>query len=139
VRKTTKGLYACPNLSSSGITASRCNAIDKNIAIISGGVVVLQQRAALLGRRVLLYSGLLSAKREYLHVRRGKLAFDICGAPFGTGFFLSCWLAEMAPSWGLLYLAATIPITKRRLCIELDAQANTGLLSIRNASRSESF
>lgn len=39
-------------------------------------------------------AGVLSADREYLHVRREKLVFDICGAPFGTGFFVSWWLAE---------------------------------------------
>lgn len=38
--------------------------------------------------------GLLSADRQYLHVTREKLVFDICGAPFGTGFFVSWWLAE---------------------------------------------
>jgi hypothetical protein len=39
--------------------------------------------------------GILSAKREYLRVLRKKLAFDICGAPFGNGFFISWWLGEM--------------------------------------------
>lgn len=34
-------------------------------------------------------SGILSAKREYLRVRRKEFAFDICGAPFGNGFFVS--------------------------------------------------
>jgi hypothetical protein len=38
--------------------------------------------------------GLLSANREYLHVTREQLLFDICGAPFGTGFFVSWWLSE---------------------------------------------
>jgi hypothetical protein len=41
--------------------------------------------------------GLLSASREYLHVTREKLVFDICGAPFGTGFFFSWWFAEERP------------------------------------------
>ena len=44
-------------------------------------------------------AGVLSSNREYLHVRREKLIFDICGAPFGTGFFVSWWLAE--PRLGL--------------------------------------
>lgn len=39
-------------------------------------------------------AGLLSANREYLQVRREKLVFDVCAAPFGTGFFISWWLAE---------------------------------------------
>jgi hypothetical protein len=38
--------------------------------------------------------GLLSAKREYLRVQRREYTFDICGAPFGTGFFVSWWLVE---------------------------------------------
>lgn len=39
--------------------------------------------------------GLLSARREYLRVRRKKLVFDICGAPFGPNFFISWWLGEL--------------------------------------------
>ena len=39
-------------------------------------------------------AGLLSANREYLRVQREKLVFDVCAAPFGTGFFVSYWLAE---------------------------------------------
>jgi hypothetical protein len=35
-----------------------------------------------------------SAKREYLRVERGPFVFDICGAPFGTGFFVSSWLVR---------------------------------------------
>ena len=38
--------------------------------------------------------GILSAKREYLRVRRKELIFDICAAPFETGFFTSWWLGE---------------------------------------------
>ena len=39
-------------------------------------------------------SGVFSAKREYLRVSRGRLIFDICGAPYGTGFFVSWWLVR---------------------------------------------
>lgn len=42
--------------------------------------------------------GLTSAKREYLRINRGKHVFDICGAPFGNGFFISWWLGEARPS-----------------------------------------
>ena len=42
--------------------------------------------------------GLLTAFREYLRISREKLVFDICGAPYGTGFFVSWWLAELRPS-----------------------------------------
>jgi hypothetical protein len=47
--------------------------------------------------------GVLSARREYLRVKRGKLVFDICAAPFGTGYFFSWWLAEVPPSGGLIW------------------------------------
>ena len=43
-------------------------------------------------------SGFTSARREYLRVARGRHVFDICGAPFGTGFFVSWWLGEARPS-----------------------------------------
>jgi hypothetical protein len=33
--------------------------------------------------------GLLSAKREYLRMRRERLVFDVCAAPFGTTWFFS--------------------------------------------------
>lgn len=33
--------------------------------------------------------GMFSAKREYMRIRRDDLTFEICGAPFGTGFFVS--------------------------------------------------
>lgn len=39
--------------------------------------------------------GILSAKREYLQVRRKRHLFDICGAPFGNGFFVSWWLGTI--------------------------------------------
>ena len=39
--------------------------------------------------------GLLSAKREYLQVRRKDHVFHICAAPFGNGFFISWWLGEV--------------------------------------------
>ena len=47
--------------------------------------------------------GVLTARREYLRIKRGKLAFDLCAAPFGTGFFFSWWLTELPPSHALLW------------------------------------
>jgi hypothetical protein len=37
-------------------------------------------------------AGIFSAKRTYLRVTRQELIFDVCAAPFGTGFFFSWWL-----------------------------------------------
>jgi len=38
--------------------------------------------------------GALSARREYVRLQRERLVFDICGAPFGTGFFVSEWMGQ---------------------------------------------
>lgn len=55
-------------------------------------------------------SGILSADREYLRIRRGRYVFDICAAPFGNGFFFSSWMAVKLPSPLLALLALlTLP------------------------------
>jgi hypothetical protein len=55
-------------------------------------------------------ASILSAKREYLRLSRDKLAFDICAAPFGTGFFVSWRLvdATQGSAWLLWSLIAGI-------------------------------
>ena len=50
--------------------------------------------------------GLASAKRQYLRMHRGKHAFDICAAPFGSGFFVSWWFTEPPLRFGFLYTLA---------------------------------
>lgn len=42
--------------------------------------------------------GIGSARREYLRIESGKFRYDICAAPFGTGYFFSSWLVEKRPS-----------------------------------------
>jgi hypothetical protein len=42
--------------------------------------------------------GALSGVRQYLRIRRRREVFDVCGAPFGNGFFFSWWFAELKPS-----------------------------------------
>jgi hypothetical protein len=44
--------------------------------------------------------GLLSARREYLRLARERLVFDICAAPFGTGFFVSLWFSRKPLRFG---------------------------------------
>lgn len=51
--------------------------------------------------------GLLSAKREYLQVRRREHVFHICAAPFGDGFFVSWYLGETRS--GFLALLTRVP------------------------------
>jgi hypothetical protein len=48
--------------------------------------------------------GAMSAKREYLRVERGRYLFDICGAPYGKGFFVSWWLGRVVSPYGPLVL-----------------------------------
>ncbi|MDD5356572.1 MAG: hypothetical protein PHS53_00275 [Candidatus Pacebacteria bacterium] len=44
---------------------------------------------------------IMSAAREYLRAERGKISFEICGAPFGTGFFVSCRMIVMPEKNGI--------------------------------------
>ena len=40
-------------------------------------------------------AGIFSAKREYLRVQWKEFIFDVGGAAYGGGFFVSCWLGEL--------------------------------------------
>jgi len=46
--------------------------------------------------------GMLTARREYLRIKRERFVFDVCAAPFGTGFFVSVWCGERPLRIGLL-------------------------------------
>ena len=48
--------------------------------------------------------GLLSARREYLRIARGRLTYDIGAAPFGTSYFFSSWCTEQQPNSLLITL-----------------------------------
>jgi hypothetical protein len=52
-------------------------------------------------------ASILSNKREYLRVERKEDVFDICAAPFGTGFFVSYWHGE--PKHAMRDMAMKIP------------------------------
>ncbi len=59
-------------------------------------------------------SGVGSAERVYLRVKRKGLFFDIGAAPFGTGYFFSWWMARSQPSpllgvVAMIVLLLTIP------------------------------
>ena len=53
-------------------------------------------------------AGLLSAKRQYLRLRRERLAFDICAAPFGTGYFFSFRSIELPFNISIMQLAVFV-------------------------------
>lgn len=57
--------------------------------------------------------GALSNKRTYLRFERAQMAFDICAAPFGTGYFFSCRTVFSVPMlniWHLLLLLFVSPL-----------------------------
>jgi hypothetical protein len=52
--------------------------------------------------------GVGSAKREYLRIRRQRVVFDICSAPYGNGHFFSWWLAKVPAKHGLFAVMALL-------------------------------
>lgn len=61
---------------------------------LEGSLAARQITNIRISRALWREGGVLSAKREYLEVRRGSELFYVCGAPFGNGFFVSWWLGE---------------------------------------------
>jgi hypothetical protein len=61
--------------------------------------------------------GIFSAKREYLRVEHKELLFDVCAAPFGTGYFFSWWLGEPAPDglWGMIISIPYLGVIAQKL------------------------
>jgi len=71
--------------------------------------------------------GVFSAKREYLRVKWKSYIFDICAAPFGTGFFISWWLGQTpSPIMALVYMIPFIgPLMVRSFKPETYYQLDT--------------
>lgn len=65
-------------------------------------------------------SGVMSEKREYLRARRERLVFDICGAPFGNGFFISWWLGERQSPYGWLALLGVVLLIALLISLFID-------------------
>jgi len=65
--------------------------------------------------------GWASAKREYLRIARGRLTYDICAAPYGTGFFFSSWMASQSAgsiipaTFGILIIQSLILLASLKL------------------------
>jgi hypothetical protein len=55
--------------------------------------------------------GILSQRREYLRVTGERHTFDVCAAPFGTGFFFSSWLTPTPSSAVFAYTVAFTALT----------------------------
>jgi hypothetical protein len=55
--------------------------------------------------------GLLSSQREYLRMRRERLVFDVCSAPFGKTWFFTYRFSEIRPTlmvWELILALAAV-------------------------------
>ena len=86
--------------------------------------------------------GMFSADRLYLRITRKDHYFDICGAPFGNGYFVSWWLVayphgcllvfEQIPFIGAVIKALFNPVTYYRIDTTLMFQqaVHGSLLSI---------
>jgi hypothetical protein len=64
-------------------------------------------------------AGALSASREYLRVQRSEHTFDICAAPFGTGFFTSWWLGKKEKSFWPIAILIFVSVMIVGLIIKL--------------------
>jgi hypothetical protein len=66
-------------------------------------------------------SGFMSANRLYLRMKRERLVFDICAAPFGTSYFFSMRFAELPKSWpwGTIFASLLTILTIVRCCMVL--------------------
>ena len=47
--------------------------------------------------------GVLSPRREYFRIKGDRHTFDICAAPFGSGFVFSSWMTKPKARWVILY------------------------------------
>lgn len=61
--------------------------------------------------------GVLSAKRQYLRMRRERLLFDVCSAPFGKTWFFSCRYSILPCELGLWeYVLILLPLAVVSVC-----------------------
>lgn len=78
--------------------------------VLSEALGKRQMPNAVIDRISFKESHLLSAKREYLRIRcKEDFYFVVCGAPFGTGFFISWWLLQ-PPDGCLATMFSSFPV-----------------------------
>lgn len=68
-----------------------------------------------------VYDSVMAARREYLRVNNVTYIFDICAAPYGTGFFISWWLRE-SKSLAELLMIRFFPSFGQKTYFQLDTQ-----------------
>lgn len=72
--------------------------------------------------------GVASDKRVYLRLERELYAFDVCAAPFGTGYFFSLRLVEKPRSYARLIACLAVLLVLSRLLTILSGQFEQGSL-----------
>ncbi len=84
---------------------------QKFYEMVTEAVTQRRMPNATIGKVQFKEGNFLSAKREYLKVYCGKekFYFAICGAPFGTGFFVSYWQLQQ-PDGCLVQLFSSFPV-----------------------------
>lgn len=82
--------------------------------------------------------GIFSAKREYLRVEHQDHIFDVCAAPFGTGYFFSWWLGEPVPGglWGIILSIPYLGVFAQRLLRPWTYYKKDTALMVQNAIHS---
>jgi hypothetical protein len=102
---------------------------QKFYARIESAIGERQLNEIRLGRRYYKEHGGISHKREYLAISYRKLLYLICAAPYGTGFFISCWSGEKMSIRKELFFSIPvigpkfIDIIFRKTYFELDTEA----------------
>lgn len=79
--------------------------------------------------------GIFSAKREYLRVEHKEHLFDVCAAPFGTGYFFSWWLGEPVPGglWGIILSIPYLGMIAQKLLKPMTYYKKDTALMVQNA------
>ena len=75
--------------------------------------------------------GILSPRREYLRIFGEHHVFDVCAAPFGSGFFFSSWVSQQKAQGVLflylLFVTVALLVTVALSGIIIGASRATGL------------
>jgi len=70
----------------------------------------------------------LSGKRIYLRLARERFAFDVCAAPFGTGYFFSLRLVEKPRSWFQFFAILFLTGVLFAMCLSVASNFIWGLM-----------
>lgn len=90
------------------IPAYQTSALDFYASVESGIQTLGLPDEIRTSRVVFKEAGIVSANREYLRVERRRVAFDLCAAPYGSGYFFSWWCHRLPAPHTFLALVALL-------------------------------